>query len=146
MRCCTGTAEQVQRQVTSPWMWGSMSAGCGKPAGTSPCWHAGLAHTGSHVLPAACAEAANGHAHDPPCAALLPAGKRLTAPEALALGLINHVLPTGQAYPRALDMAAEVARGGPVALRMAKAAINMGLDVDMGSGMKIEEACYAQVR
>lgn len=69
----------------------------------------------------------------------------MTAPEALALGLVNHLFPSGQAYARALDMACEVARGGPVALRMAKAAINMGLDVDMGSGMKIEEACYAQV-
>jgi enoyl-CoA hydratase/carnithine racemase len=74
-----------------------------------------------------------------------PAGKRLSAAEALALGLVNHVLPSGQAYSSALEMAREVCRGGPVALRMAKTAVSMGLDVDMGSGMRLEEACYAQV-
>jgi methylglutaconyl-CoA hydratase len=42
-------------------------------------------------------------------------------------------------------MAQEVCRGGPVALRLAKAAISMGLDVDQASGMRLEEACYAQV-
>ena len=34
---------------------------------------------------------------------------------------------------------------GPVALRMAKAAINRGINVDVASGMAFEEAYYAQV-
>lgn len=36
-------------------------------------------------------------------------------------------------------------QGGPLALRMAKQAVNLGLDMDLHSGMKLEEACYAQV-
>lgn len=36
-------------------------------------------------------------------------------------------------------------QGGPVALRLAKQAISLGLEVDLHSGMKLEEACYAQV-
>ena len=34
---------------------------------------------------------------------------------------------------------------GPIALRMAKAAINRGLNVDITSGLAYEEAYYAQV-
>ena len=36
-------------------------------------------------------------------------------------------------------------QGGPVALRMAKQAVNFGMELDLHSGMKLEEACYAQV-
>lgn len=37
------------------------------------------------------------------------------------------------------------AQGGPVALRMAKQAIGLGMEVDLSSGLLVEEACYAQV-
>ena len=37
-------------------------------------------------------------------------------------------------------------QGGPFALRMAKAAINQGMDVDLGTGLRLEESYYAQVR
>ena len=32
-----------------------------------------------------------------------------------------------------------------MSLRMAKAAINQGMNVDLSSGLKFEEACYAQL-
>ena len=34
---------------------------------------------------------------------------------------------------------------GPVALRMAKQAINRGIEVDINSGLAFEQLCYAQV-
>lgn len=34
---------------------------------------------------------------------------------------------------------------GPIALRMAKIAVNRGSEVDMGSALAIEQQCYAQV-
>ena len=34
---------------------------------------------------------------------------------------------------------------GPVALRSAKEAIDKGMQVDIATGMAIEQACYAQV-
>ena len=34
---------------------------------------------------------------------------------------------------------------GPIALRMAKQAINRGIEVDLSSGLAFEQACYAQV-
>lgn len=36
-------------------------------------------------------------------------------------------------------------QGGPVALRLAKAAISLGSELDLSSGLRVEEACYAQV-
>lgn len=36
-------------------------------------------------------------------------------------------------------------QAAPFALRMAKAAISRGLDVDLGTGLRLEEAYYAQV-
>ena len=37
-------------------------------------------------------------------------------------------------------------QAGPIALRMAKAAINGGLETDLQTGLAMEAACYAQVR
>lgn len=45
----------------------------------------------------------------------------------------------------ALSLARDVAAAGPIALRMAKSAIDSGSNVDLHTGMRIEEACYAQV-
>ena len=36
-------------------------------------------------------------------------------------------------------------QAGPIALRMAKAAINGGMDVDLHTGLRMEEAHYSQV-
>ena len=49
------------------------------------------------------------------------------------------------AYVKALQLAAEILPNGPVGVKMAKVAINKGMDVDLGTAMAIEESCYAQV-
>ena len=36
-------------------------------------------------------------------------------------------------------------QGGPLALRAAKTAIGLGAELDVASGLALEEACYAQV-
>ena len=36
-------------------------------------------------------------------------------------------------------------RSAPMALRMGKVAVNLGLNMDMASGLRVEEACYAQL-
>jgi methylglutaconyl-CoA hydratase len=38
---------------------------------------------------------------------------------------------------RALALAADIARSAPLSLRMAKAAINHGLDVDLATGLRM---------
>ena len=37
------------------------------------------------------------------------------------------------------------AQAAPLSLRMAKAAINGGVEVDLASGLALEEACYARL-
>jgi methylglutaconyl-CoA hydratase len=65
------------------------------------------------------------------------------------LGIVNHVVAQNSsgdaAYLKSLDLAREILPNGPVAVRMAKRAINKGMQVDVGSGLAIEEACYAQL-
>ena len=48
---------------------------------------------------------------------LLLTGRHITAAEALAIGLIGHVVPDGQALAKALEIAALIAANGPVAVR-----------------------------
>lgn len=48
---------------------------------------------------------------------LLLTGRAVTAAEALAMGLVNRVVPDGQALPAARDLAADVAASGPLAVQ-----------------------------
>jgi enoyl-CoA hydratase len=50
-------------------------------------------------------------------AELLLTGRHITAPEALAFGLIGRVVPDGEALAAALEIAAMIAANGPVAVR-----------------------------
>jgi methylglutaconyl-CoA hydratase len=49
------------------------------------------------------------------------------------------------AYRRALELAREIARAAPLSLRAAKAAVDQGVEVDLSSGLKLEEALYARL-
>ncbi|XP_061656765.1 methylglutaconyl-CoA hydratase, mitochondrial isoform X2 [Syngnathoides biaculeatus] len=69
--------------------------------------------------------------------------------EACRLGLVSHSVEQNQrgdaAYLRALELAREINPQGPIAVRMAKLAMNQGIEVDLSTGLAIEEACYGQV-
>ncbi|KAI4899109.1 hypothetical protein NFI96_034702 [Prochilodus magdalenae] len=80
---------------------------------------------------------------------LIFAARAIDGTEAKALGLVNHAVEQNDsgdaAYLRALQLAREFNPQGPIAIRMAKLAINQGIEVDLTTGLAIEEACYAQV-
>ncbi len=76
---------------------------------------------------------------------LIFTGRRIDAAEAGRLGLVDRVVPAGGALDGALALAREILPNGPVALRMAKLAVNRGLELDRDSGLAFEQACYAQV-
>ncbi|XP_078127614.1 methylglutaconyl-CoA hydratase, mitochondrial isoform X2 [Sander vitreus] len=80
---------------------------------------------------------------------LIFAARVVDGAEACRLGLANHSVEQNNsgdaAYLRALELAREINPQGPIAIRMAKLAINQGIEVDLSTGLAIEEACYAQV-
>lgn len=43
------------------------------------------------------------------------------------------------------DLADKIIGKGPIAVRLAKFAITQGMQADKATGLKIEEACYAQI-
>lgn len=68
--------------------------------------------------------------------------RRLGAAEALALGVVDRVVPAGQARAAALELADTIARNSPLGLRNAKRAMRLGLDVDLATGLEVEDACW----
>ncbi|XP_073488979.1 methylglutaconyl-CoA hydratase, mitochondrial isoform X1 [Aquarana catesbeiana] len=80
---------------------------------------------------------------------LIFSARVLDGNEAKVIGLVSHVVEQNDegdaAYKRALALAREFITQGPIAMRMAKLAINQGIEVDLATGLAIEEACYAQV-
>ena len=76
---------------------------------------------------------------------LIFSARRIDAAEAERLGLVNRAAPAGGALEAALTLAREILPNGPVALRMAKQAVNRGLGLGLGAGLAFEQACYAQV-
>ena len=77
---------------------------------------------------------------------LIFTGRRLSAEDAEAIGLVEYAVPAGEAMDKAIALSREILPNGPVAVRMAKRAVDRGIEVDLTSGMTIEEGSYAQVR
>ena len=69
-------------------------------------------------------------------------GRRVDAREAKAIGLVNHVVPAGQARARALEIAATIADNGPLAVRQAKKAVSRGGETDLETGMILAIEAY----
>ncbi|RVE65373.1 hypothetical protein OJAV_G00115890 [Oryzias javanicus] len=80
---------------------------------------------------------------------LIFAARVVDGQEASRLGLVSRCVEQNKsgdaAYLEALELAREINPQGPIAIRMAKLAINQGIEVDLSTGLAIEEACYAQV-
>uniref|UniRef100_A0AAY5K9I0 AU RNA binding protein/enoyl-CoA hydratase n=1 Tax=Esox lucius TaxID=8010 RepID=A0AAY5K9I0_ESOLU len=80
---------------------------------------------------------------------LIFSARAIDGTEAKRLGLVSHAVEQNKsgdaAYLRALELAREFNPNGPIAIRMAKLAISQGIEVDLNTGLAIEEACYAQV-
>src|SRR5918998_652957 len=74
---------------------------------------------------------------------LIFTGRRIGAAEAREIGLVNRVVPEGEALKVARELAAEIAANGPLAVRHAKAATNRAMDVDLVSGLEYEADQFA---
>ncbi|KAF2071221.1 hypothetical protein CYY_007455 [Polysphondylium violaceum] len=76
---------------------------------------------------------------------LIYTGAIIDSKRAFEIGLIQYETEKGEAFAKCLEIARQIIPKGPVAIRMAKQAIDKGMNVDIASGMVIEQASYAQV-
>ena len=72
-------------------------------------------------------------------------GDSIDARRAEALGLVNKVVPADEVLERALEWAAEFARGPLVAHAQAKAAVDGGLQGTLAEGIALEQGAFAVV-
>jgi enoyl-CoA hydratase len=69
---------------------------------------------------------------------LILTGARIPADEALRIGLVERVVPTGEALKAATELARTMAAKAPVALRYAKEAVVKGLELPLADGLRLE--------
>jgi enoyl-CoA hydratase len=76
---------------------------------------------------------------------LIYTGRTIHAPEAVALGLALRVVPDeeGGVVAAAEALVGHIASRGPVAVRLAKRAINENFDADLGVGLAAERSLFA---
>src|SRR5450631_601987 len=75
-------------------------------------------------------------------AGMIFTGRRMPASEAAGLGVVDEVLEAGTARDRGLELATQVAANSPVGLRQAKRAMRLGGDVDLATGLEVEDGCW----
>jgi 2-(1,2-epoxy-1,2-dihydrophenyl)acetyl-CoA isomerase len=69
---------------------------------------------------------------------LIFTGEVIDAAEALRLGLIERMVPAGEALKAAHELAATLAAKAPVALRYAKESVVKGLEMTLADGLRLE--------
>src|SRR5688572_22010308 len=74
---------------------------------------------------------------------LVFSGRFVKADEALAIGLVDRVVPADQVYDEAVTWAQQFAGAASYAVRAAKEAIDRGSEVDLETGLEIERQQFA---
>jgi enoyl-CoA hydratase/carnithine racemase len=70
-------------------------------------------------------------------------GRFVKADEALAIGLVDRVVPAEDVYTEAVAWAGQFTAAASYALRAAKESIDKGLEVDLETGLEIERQQFA---
>jgi enoyl-CoA hydratase len=73
---------------------------------------------------------------------VLTAEKGLSASEALRIGLVNRVVPPGQALEAARQLAQKIAANGPTACRYALEAVRGGMQMPLSEGQVLEATLF----
>ncbi|MBL7994309.1 enoyl-CoA hydratase/isomerase family protein [bacterium] len=68
-----------------------------------------------------------------------------TAQESLQYGVCNAVAGADTLHKEAIKLAEEINANAPIAIRLAKKAVRLGLDVSLKDGLEIENECYNDV-
>jgi len=76
---------------------------------------------------------------------LIFTAKKISAKEAVELGVVLQAVPVEDVLLKSLELAASISKNGPVAIRQAKYAISKGIDMDLQSALAIETEAYEVV-
>jgi enoyl-CoA hydratase/carnithine racemase len=76
---------------------------------------------------------------------LIWTGRHVRADEALAIGLVDRVVPVEGYLDAALDWAGSFASGAVVAMGLSKKAVDGGLDGSLQDGLDLEKTIFRQV-
>ena len=69
---------------------------------------------------------------------MLLTSRVISALEALGIGLVNRVVPSGELAQETQRLAESIAAGGPIAARYAKEAVAKGSDLTLAEGLRLE--------
>lgn len=66
-------------------------------------------------------------------------GRTVSAHEALAMGLVEYVVPAKELLSKVMELAEQMAANAPIAVRSAKAAVHRGADLTLADGLRLEQ-------
>jgi enoyl-CoA hydratase/carnithine racemase len=73
---------------------------------------------------------------------LMLTGEPVSAPEAMAMGLLSEMVDDGQALTRALELARTIVGMPPLAVRAIKEAVQLGQDAPLETGLALERKAF----
>jgi enoyl-CoA hydratase/carnithine racemase len=71
--------------------------------------------------------------------------RRVDAPEALRIGLVEEVAPAARVQERAREIAERIAANAPLAVKAAKAAVTRGLEMPLAEALELETKLYERI-
>jgi enoyl-CoA hydratase len=76
---------------------------------------------------------------------LIYTARIISAEQAMQLGIANRVCAPDALMEEARETAKEIMKKGPIGVELAKRVINQGSDLDLGSGLALEQAAFPLV-
>lgn len=76
---------------------------------------------------------------------MLFTGEKIAHKRALEMGLVNRVVPAGTLYQAALELTSQIAGKAPLALAMAKTAVDRGMQMSLEDGLEYEAKCFGML-
>jgi enoyl-CoA hydratase/carnithine racemase len=73
---------------------------------------------------------------------LLMTGRMFGAAEAVAMGIASEAAPAGQALPRALELAREIAAMPPISIAQIKEIVNAGVNAPLDTALMLERKAF----